>query len=281
MSKPDHDQRWYDQAYAEWADQPEHLRTEIRPTGEKEALADGLIWQGMSFSSDDVLPFAAVGKRIYFIARKAHRTFNIRIDTTQYTLRPNVVLEVGDYDVLLFNQQVGKVAFKLGNRLFYGRRGGLLFKETEEDIWEETWRQPRQVHEEKETRTHNSNRSSERVDYYLLQSSYGNIESILLQRVSKSTPKEVWTLNLHPQREPEEYNLRQYLYLEIKAIGALIELRNSQGVVASTQDDTTPLYVPLDDLEGQALQLHLTPHADGTVTMNSFRIVECRQELLE
>lgn len=282
MSKPDHPQRWYDQAFAEWGDQPEHLRTEERADGEKEALADGLVWQGLSFTSEDVLPFASAGKRIYFIARKGHRTFNLRIDTTQYTLRPNVVLEVGDYDVLLFNQQVAKVAFKLGDRLFYGRRGGILFKESEEEIWEETWRQPQKMHEEKDVRTHKSNLTAERVDFYTFQSSLGNIEAIMLQASDKKKgTKEVWEVKIAPQLEPEEYNLRQHLFLEVKATGAKRELVTANGVVATSTDDTQPFYIGLDDLLGQRLQLHITPYPDGTIDMTGFRIVECRQELLE
>jgi len=288
MSKPNHAQRWYDTMSEQWADQQEHLTIGRRSDGTPKATPNGLVWNGMTITSSEVMPFCELGSRLYLIALPGFRSFHIQVDTAQYELRANVPLDFGRKSILVFDEKVARVAFPIHGRMVYGHRIGELFTDSQDNIWEEVWRNAKAIHEEKETHTHKSSRSTgQRNDTYLLTCSLGRIDATMLQTANAKKakdPREIWEFgySITPY-VPKEGDAEQvhFYYLEICFKGAGMQITGNDKVIAEIEDETKPLYVAVNELNDKELKILIAPKEDGLSELTSMRIVECVHELVQ
>jgi len=311
MTKPDHARRWYNQMIEQWPDQLDHLTMGTRADGTPKATPNGLIWKGLSITSSEVMPFCEVGTRLYLIALPGFRTFHVMVDTTEYELRVNAPIGLGGKSILVFDEKVARIAFPIHGRMVYGHRIGELFTDADDNVWEEVWRNAKQIHEEKETRMHsNSNqRNEQRIDHYYMRCSIGEITADMVANANGSTivevpkdgkkgkkgktqkmlvqnedPREQWDFffTIFPyEKKEDEPEQRHFYYMAVSFIASNIQLVANGEVVAESSNDKEPLYVPIETLYNKELKLFLSPGETGDVDLKSMRLVECVHELVQ
>lgn len=284
MSVPNHPQRWYELMTEQWSDQKEHLKTDTRLDGVMRATPDSLRWQNMYLTSNEMMPMCILGNRLYMVAHTGIRKAHLQVNDSIYDMTVNVPLQLGRYSILMFDEKVARIAFPIHGRMVYGHRIGMLYTDIDGNIWEEVWRKAKQIHEEKETHVRNRNqKTTQRIDEYHLRCNLGEVDARMHHIASHGEP-ESWTFTVHgapyiPQ--PDDVEQHHYPYLEISFEGAGITICSDETVIAQSDQDNKPLYLPLSLLHRSEIQMQITPHEDGRIDMKSLRLVECVHELVQ
>lgn len=285
MTKPNHPQRWFEQMLETWSKQQDKLIVSPRTDGTSKATPNGLVWDGASITSTEIMPFCIVGKRMYAIGLNNRNAYHVSIGDSSYVLKPNVPLELGSHSLLVLSEKVARVAFPIHGRMVYGHRIGSLYADIDGNIWEEVWRNAKEVHEVKDMhrRTHND-KTTHRIDTYQMKCNLGNTSAQMLYNLPAEEKREVWKFDVSPlPYTPKEDDALQvhFTYVEISFEGAQIQIVNDGNVVAESKSDSKPLYVPIVKLPKGSNYMYITPHTDGRIDMKNVRLVECVHELVE
>lgn len=210
MSKPNHAQRWYDVMMEAWADQQDHLTFGTRLDGTPKATPDSLVWKDYTITSAEVMPFCALGNRLYLIALPGFRTCHLTVNGEEHEVRPNVPLDFPRYSILVFDEKVARIAFPIHGRMVYGHRIGELYTDAEDNIWEEVWRNAKQIHEEKETsmRNHN-NKTTNHNTSYLLTCSLGRIDARMINEATLTVEQKNASANVSGSKARENRRIEK------------------------------------------------------------------------
>lgn len=99
---------------------------------------------GMKFCghiiSADAQPFCKTGNRLYLIPIKGKRPC-VWIDGKKHVMKYDKPLVTKDFTVTVLSEAKAMTAFKIDYALHYSEKGGILYKNDEGDIVEETWQE--------------------------------------------------------------------------------------------------------------------------------------------
>lgn len=157
-----HESRWLHQFLADWGEELATMPVDTlsdnyarrgtfvfrndyvrikNEAGSASVTPDGMLWDGMKFTSSTVQPFAKADGGLYFITVSGAKRYQLTVDGKVYNLKPDKSIKIKGRNVTLLSYAKARTAYAIDGKMFYAARGGIMLKTADgivENAWTET-----------------------------------------------------------------------------------------------------------------------------------------------
>lgn len=141
-----HQTRWFHQFLKDWGEELSMLDVDslsenyarrggfefrndyvriLNEGGRASVTPKGMKWEGLSISSESVMPFAKVDGGLYFIGVDGHG-MSLDIDGKKYRVKADRALKVEGKMITVLSREKAKSAFVIDGKMYWAQNGGIL-----------------------------------------------------------------------------------------------------------------------------------------------------------
>lgn len=217
----------------------------LNENGTSSVTPKNMAWEGMTFTSESVQPFAKADGGLYFITIAGKKP-KLNINGKTYSLKPDKTFSVNGKNITLLSPAKAKTAFVIDGKMHYSRKGGILYKGDAGTVMEESWIK----HEELKP-----NLVLKQTCQRLREVKYGS-QKVAEQPSDKDFDNaSVWSITLDGLTDRELSDL----FLKIDYKGDVARIYANGKLVEDNFWNGKPMLVRLSELAGKSVELRILP----------------------
>ncbi|MCM1313638.1 MAG: beta-galactosidase [Bacteroides sp.] len=217
----------------------------LNENGSSSITPKGMIWEGMTFTSESVQPFAKADGRLFFIPVEGKKP-NLNINGKIHSLKADKSIRVNGKTITLLSSAKAKTAFVIDGKMYYSRKGGILYKDGNGNIMEESWGKCEEL---RPTVVQTQNSRTLREVKYGKQKVAEQPENKDFENAS------VWNIQFDV---PPHKNIDN-LFMQIHYKGDVARIYADNQLIEDNFWNGKPMWVRLSDLAGKTIELRILP----------------------
>ncbi len=115
-----------------------HYVRMLNEKGVSSITPKGMEWEGMTFTSQSVQPFAKTNEGIYFITIAGKKP-KLNINGKTFSLKTDRKFSINGKNIILLSPEKAKTAFVIDGKMHYSHKGGVIYKGDSGCLIEESW----------------------------------------------------------------------------------------------------------------------------------------------
>lgn len=273
-----HQTRWLHQFLADWGDELSQMPVDtlsehyarrgrfvfrndyvriLNEGGVASVTPSRMKFNGQLISSTNLQPFAKLKNELVFIPVEGTTKPSLTIGYSEYDLPLDLCTTINGLPITVLSRQAARNAYVIDGRLYYAKRGGILYK-TSRGIEEEVW---------EATRIPSNNRSVAPSLLLKQVQQAGPLREVKMgsQKVAEQPSDKdfeqaaVWTMVMPNLAEPSRQLTSDDIFLEISYRGDCARIYANGVLVQDNFWNGKPMLVRASQLQGKSIELRILP----------------------